>query len=81
MDAATVRGLIEDIQRRNQRPTALRPEQTLREVGFRSLDFSELLLRLEDETGKTLDLDAAPLRAIQTVGDLERFLLEWLTKA
>ena len=78
MDRATVHRLVADIQRRNKRPAEFRSEQTLRDIGFRSLDFSELLLRLEDETGKTLDMDAAPLRAIHTVKDLEDFLLDWL---
>jgi acyl carrier protein len=75
---ATLTRLIVDIQRRNNRPTEFTEAQALREIGFRSLDFSELLLRLEGETGKNLDMDAAPLRQIHTVGDLQGFLLDWL---
>jgi len=46
----------------------------LRELGFRSLDFSELALRVEDETGTELNFDAPGLRSIETVGDVLDFL-------
>lgn len=46
----------------------------LRAVGFRSLDFSELALRVEDETGTELNFDAPGLRSIATVGDVLDFL-------
>jgi acyl carrier protein len=42
----------------------------LREVGFRSLDFSELVLRVEDELGEELNFDAPGLRRVATVGDV-----------
>lgn len=45
----------------------------LQEIGFRSLDFSELALRVEVATGKRLTFDAAPLRAIRTVRDVLDF--------
>ena len=51
----------------------------LRELGFRSLDFSELALAVEDEHGSELNFDAPQLRAISTVGDVLDFLVE-LTK-
>lgn len=43
-------------------------------IGFRSLDFSELALRVEDETGTELNFDAPGLRRIETVGDVLDFL-------
>lgn len=43
-------------------------------IGFRSLDFSELALRVEDETGAELNFDAPGLRQIETVGDVLDFL-------
>ena len=46
----------------------------LEELGFRSLDFSELALRVEDEIGDELNFDAPGLRQIQTVGDVLDFL-------
>jgi acyl carrier protein len=52
------------------------PDDTalLRDIGFRSLDFSELALRVEDEIGEELNFDAAGLRQIVTVGDVLDFL-------
>lgn len=46
----------------------------LREIGFRSLDFSELALRVEDEIGAELNFDAPGLRQIATVGDVLDFI-------
>lgn len=48
----------------------------LREIGFRSLDFSELALRVEDATGDELNFDAPGLRRIATVGDVLDLLVE-----
>ena len=42
----------------------------LREIGFRSLDFSELALRVEDEIERELNFDAPGLRSINTVSDV-----------
>lgn len=47
---------------------------TLREIGFRSLDFSELCLRVEEEIGRELNFAAAALRRIETVGDVCDFV-------
>lgn len=44
--------------------------ERLREVGFRSLDFSELLLRVEDELGRELAFEALSMRQVVTVADL-----------
>jgi acyl carrier protein len=49
-------------------------DSPLDEIGFRSLDFSELALRVEDELGSELNFDAPGLRAIETVGDVLEFL-------
>lgn len=46
----------------------------LRDIGFRSLDFSELALRVEDEIGRELNFDAPGLRQVATVGDVLEFL-------
>jgi len=42
----------------------------LRDIGFRSLDFSELALRVEDAIGRELNFDAPELRSISTVADV-----------
>lgn len=48
----------------------------LNEIGFRSLDFSELALRVEDEIDDELNFDAAGLRQIDTVGDVLDLITE-----
>ncbi|HVK29050.1 MAG TPA: phosphopantetheine-binding protein [Nocardioides sp.] len=48
----------------------------LAEIGFRSLDFSELALRVEDEIDEELNFDAAGLRQITTVGHVLDLLTE-----
>lgn len=49
-------------------------ETLLTEIGFRSLDFSELALRVEDELDTELNFDAPGLRSIETVGDVLTFI-------
>lgn len=46
----------------------------LSEIGFRSLDFSELALRVEDELNEELNFDAPGLRSIETVSDVLDFV-------
>jgi len=48
----------------------------LQAIGFRSLDFSELALRVEDEIDEELNFDAAGLRQITTVADVLDLLTE-----
>ncbi|MEO7447205.1 MAG: phosphopantetheine-binding protein [Humibacillus sp.] len=47
---------------------------SLEAIGFRSLDFSELALRVEDEIGDELNFDAPELRQIATISDVLDFL-------
>jgi acyl carrier protein len=53
--------------------------KTTREVNFRSLDFSEVALRVEAKIGKELVFDAATMRQIETVKDVLDFF-ELVTK-
>jgi acyl carrier protein len=46
------------------------PELELAELGFRSLDFAELALRLEERLGRELNFAGAQLRRLVTVGDV-----------
>ena len=48
----------------------------LTDIGFRSLDFSDLALRVEDEVGTELNFDAPGLRSIETVADVLDFLAQ-----
>lgn len=47
--------------------------QTTRETNFRSLDFSEVALRVETNIGRELAFDAATMRRIETVKDVLDF--------
>ncbi|MCW2857074.1 MAG: hypothetical protein JWR52_2689 [Marmoricola sp.] len=48
----------------------------LADIGFRSLDFSELALRVEDEIDAELNFEAAGLRQITTIADVLDLLTE-----
>jgi acyl carrier protein len=71
---ARVRHLMEQVLEAQGK--ALPPDDAadLREIGFRSLDFSELALRVEDELGEELNFDAPGLRRIATVADVLDFI-------
>ncbi len=68
--------LMNRIQEKKSRSGINDDETTLSEVGFRSLDFSELALRVEKSVGSELSFDAVALREIQTVKDVLDFLEE-----
>jgi acyl carrier protein len=55
------------------RPPVTDETQTTRDLGFRSLDFSELALRVEMTVGRELNFQASELRAIETVADVLDF--------
>jgi acyl carrier protein len=48
----------------------------LNDIGFRSLDFSELALRVEDEIDEELNFEAAGLRQINSIADVLDLLTE-----
>jgi acyl carrier protein len=73
MDRDLVLRLMNDILRRAEKPPVSGDGESLRDIGFRSLDFSELALRVEDELGFELNFDAPELRSIETVGDVVAF--------
>ena len=53
---------------------ALTPDSSLRDLGFRSIDFAALALRVEDRAGRELDLSAGRLGdRIDRVEDLQTF--------
>jgi acyl carrier protein len=59
---------------RGKDPSQVREEAGLRDISFRSLDFSELCLRVEEEIGHELNFEAAALRRIESVADVCDFL-------
>jgi acyl carrier protein len=69
-----VRSMMGDVLAAQGKPLPADELTPLADIGFRSLDFSELALRVEDETGDELNFDAPGLRRIETVGDVLDFL-------
>ena len=47
--------------------------QATRDANFRSLDFSEVALRIETQIGRELTFDAASMRQIETIKDVLNF--------
>ncbi|MEU7753825.1 acyl carrier protein [Micromonospora sp. NPDC049171] len=76
LSRAQIRDLMAQVLKNQDRELPTDDTAQLREIGFRSLDFSELALRVEDETGEELNFDAPGLRRIATVGDVLDFLVE-----
>jgi acyl carrier protein len=59
---------------------AVTAESSLHTLGFRSLDFAALALRIEDRVGREIDFSsAALLEDLDDVGDLQRFFRSALT--
>lgn len=71
-----VKEMMADVLRRQDKTLPDNEDAALDEVGFRSLDFSELALRVEDELDEELNFDAPGLRSIRTVGDVLDFIDE-----
>lgn len=76
MDRDDTRKLLNEILVRQGKQPVASDEQTLRDASFRSLDFSELALRVEMVLERELHFDAASLRRIDTVGDALSFFEE-----
>lgn len=73
MDRESVRALMNEIVLLQRPEEVGDEEQSLRDLGFRSLDFAELALRVEEGLGYELNFDAPALRAIRTVRDVLDF--------
>ncbi len=73
MNGDTIRNLMNQCLVRQGKAPISSDDQTLRDLGFRSLDFSEVALRVETLVGRELDFDASLLRRIQTVADVIAF--------
>ena len=70
----SILSMMAGILARQDRPSQLTEDSSLRDIGFRSLDFSELALRVEAESGRPLEFSGTALRGIQTVRDVLDFL-------
>ena len=71
---AHIRDLMGQVMKVQGKTLPENDDADLRAIGFRSLDFSELALRVEDEIGEELNFDAPGLRQIATVGDVLDFI-------
>jgi acyl carrier protein len=73
LDRGEIRGLVDSVLVAQGKPPVTDEQQTTRELEFRSLDFSEVALRIEMDIGRELNFEAAQLRNIVTVGDVLDF--------
>jgi acyl carrier protein len=71
-----IRGVMSTVLEGQGKAPPANEAQTTRELGFRSLDLSEVALRVELQIGRELNFEAVQLRAIETVGDVLDFLEE-----
>ncbi len=76
LSRAAIHRMMAEILTRRQEDQEFGESATLREIGFRSLDFSELALRVEAASGGVLRFDGTALRGIQTVKDVLDFMEE-----
>ena len=78
LSRAEIRTLMGEVLAKQGKELPASDDAALNEIGFRSLDFSELALKVEDEVDEELNFDAPGLRSIRTVGDVLDFIAELL---
>lgn len=61
------------LEKRGKSPISAQSNENLREYGFRSMDFSEVALRVEEALGKEIVFDASILRKIESFQDVIEF--------
>ncbi len=64
------RSMLEDLLRTQSRALPDRDDVALADLGLTSLDVAELTVRLEDQVGEEVALEAAVIRPLHTVNDL-----------
>jgi acyl carrier protein len=57
-------------------PPARDDATLMRAAGLRSLDFSEVAIRLEDVLGRELNFEASTMRRIATIADVVDFFVQ-----
>jgi acyl carrier protein len=65
--------LINQVLKKNDKPPVKDEAIAVRDAGFRSLDFSEVALRIEDMVDRELPFEAATMRRIATIRDVVDF--------
>ncbi|WP_373504115.1 hypothetical protein [Aestuariivirga sp.] len=76
MDAGEILDLMNLVVTKRGLPAISDMALSTRDAKFRSLDFSEVALRIEDKIGRELSFDAAEMRRIVTVKDVVDFFTE-----
>ena len=76
MDAGEILDLMNMVVTKRGLPAISDTSMSTRDAKFRSLDFSEVALRIEDKLGKELSFEAADMRRIVTVKDVIDFFTE-----
>lgn len=71
---AVLKIIREILERQGVSVSSISLESNLREIRFRSLDFAELCLRVEEAVGRELRMDASSMRKIVTIHDICRFI-------
>jgi acyl carrier protein len=73
--------ILRDMLKRREKPDQFDEDTPLASLGLDSMDFSELAVRVEMQSGRTLVFSAAPIRAVQTVRDILDFMMSALGDA
>jgi len=73
MNRNEILDLMNTVMKKRGRSPLADENQSTRDAGFRSLDFSETALRIETVIGRELSFDAASMRRIETVKDVLDF--------
>lgn len=81
MDRSEILALMNMVMVKRGRAEITDEAVTTRDANFRSLDFSEVALRIETKVGTELAFDAASMRQIETVKDVVDFFEEITRKA
>ncbi len=80
MNRADILSVMNHVMVKRGRPEITDETKSTREANFRSLDFSEVALRIETKIGRELVFDAAAMRRVETIKDVLDFF-EMVTKA
>jgi len=73
MTRLEILNIINYVMAKRGRSEITNEDEDIRTVNFRSLDFSEVALRIENEIGEELVFDAASMRQINTIKDVIDF--------
>ena len=73
MTRSEILEIINRVMLKNGRDQISDESKRTRDVNFRSLDFSEVALRVEMQLGRELSFDAGTMRRIETVKDVLDF--------